>query len=56
MPTLTLVAIRPKVSFWPDGSISPGNYGSYECVFLFVCMCVCMYVSVCACARARSSH
>jgi hypothetical protein len=22
-----IVASRPKVSFWPDGSISPGNYG-----------------------------
>jgi hypothetical protein len=23
-----MVAGRPKVSFWPDGSTSPGNYGS----------------------------
>jgi hypothetical protein len=22
-----MVASRPKVSLWPDGSISPGNYG-----------------------------
>jgi hypothetical protein len=22
-----MVAIRPKVGFWPDGSTSPGNYG-----------------------------
>jgi hypothetical protein len=21
------IAIVPKVSFWPDSSISPGNYG-----------------------------
>jgi hypothetical protein len=22
-----MVASRPKLSFWPDGSTSPGNYG-----------------------------
>jgi hypothetical protein len=22
-----MVASRPKVIFWPDGSTSPGNYG-----------------------------
>jgi hypothetical protein len=27
-----MVASRPRVSFWPDGSTSPGNYGS-ECYF-----------------------
>jgi hypothetical protein len=32
-PTLReMVANNPKVSFWPDGSTSPGNYG-----WLFVC-------------------
>jgi hypothetical protein len=24
-----IMASRPKVSFWPDGSISPGNYGRF---------------------------
>jgi hypothetical protein len=33
-PLRVLVAIRPKVSFWPDGSISPRNY-----VWLFVLPC-----------------
>jgi hypothetical protein len=26
-----VVASRPKVSFWPDGSTSPGNYGWALC-------------------------
>jgi hypothetical protein len=29
-----MVASRPKVSFWPDGNTSPGNYGYQWYVFL----------------------
>jgi hypothetical protein len=25
--TKSIVASRPKVNFWPDGSMNPGNYG-----------------------------
>jgi hypothetical protein len=30
-----MVASRPKVSFWPDGSINPRNYG-----WLFLECCI----------------
>jgi hypothetical protein len=29
--SMTMVASRPEVSFWPDGCSSPGDY---ECLFV----------------------
>jgi hypothetical protein len=31
-----MVASKPKVSFWPDGSTNPGNYGYHHVAYVCV--------------------
>jgi hypothetical protein len=34
-----MMASRPKVNIWPDGSISPGNYGRLFVLCSIFIMC-----------------